>query len=221
MLFGIITHDNLGTRVRGRAGSDLNGVVMFSLLVPLVVFLTAKMVSDGSTSPRQLFIVGLIFLVGGPLIYWSAHKDRRSAEPLIRFLDDALSAEGEALRKKSRKTDVLPGLTLNISGEEQAGSVTPDSIHDALIGLGEHDFVVVASGPETYIQTAFRDGGYILEMRDGDGTRHFSAARPGMTAAASVPCIFSFDETREAFMAWASGIAKPHLLLWQPLHVAV
>lgn len=47
MLFGLISAYNLGTRVRGRAGSDLNGVAMFTLSIPLVGWLIFKMVAEG------------------------------------------------------------------------------------------------------------------------------------------------------------------------------
>ena len=67
MLFGMITQDNMGTRVRGRAGSDLNGVLMFSLLIPLMAFLTVKLAEDGATSIGQWLVFAVVFLVGGPL----------------------------------------------------------------------------------------------------------------------------------------------------------
>ncbi|AOL93533.1 hypothetical protein [Porphyrobacter sp. LM 6] len=91
MLFGLISADNFGTRVRGRAGSDLNGVLMFTLLIPLMAWVVYKMISEGQATGRQLVVIGLVFLVGGPLIYWSAHRERKDAEPLVRFLRKTLA----------------------------------------------------------------------------------------------------------------------------------
>src|SRR3546814_6101180 len=50
MLFGVISSDAAGSRVRGRAGSDLNGVVMFSLLIPFMIFIVYKLISQGTAS---------------------------------------------------------------------------------------------------------------------------------------------------------------------------
>jgi hypothetical protein len=222
MLFGLISQDNLGTRVRGRAGSDLNGVIMFSLLIPLMAFLTIDLISEGSASIRQLLVISIIFLVGGPLIYWTAHKDRREAESLVRFLRDAVTISGRTLRAKSAGATISKAFTLNVSGENRAGHVTPDAIHDALLGVGEGDFVILELGPETYIQTASSDGGYILEMREGDDQRHFQATRRGVApaAASGSNSIFTFEEAREAFMAYASEAPIPHFLMWKRMDLA-
>lgn len=93
MLFGLISSDNSGTRVRGRAGSDLNGVLMFTLLIPLMALIVFEMISGGQATGQQLAVIGLVFLVGGPLIYWSAHKERKDAEPLVRFLRKTLDQQ--------------------------------------------------------------------------------------------------------------------------------
>src|SRR3546814_3334450 len=71
MLFGVISSDAAGSRVRGRAGSDLNGVVMFSLLIPFMIFIVYKLISQGTASFRQLLVIAVVFLLGGPLIYRS------------------------------------------------------------------------------------------------------------------------------------------------------
>ncbi len=69
MLFGLISADNFGTRVHGRAGSDLNGVLMFTFLILLMVWLVFMMISEGQAAGGQLLVTALVFLVGGPLIY--------------------------------------------------------------------------------------------------------------------------------------------------------
>lgn len=93
MLFGLISANNFGTRMHGRAGSDLNGVLTFTLLIPLMAWLVFKIVSEGQASGDQIGVIALVFLVGGPLMYWSAHKERKSAEPLERFLRKALAQQ--------------------------------------------------------------------------------------------------------------------------------
>jgi hypothetical protein len=219
MLFGLISEHGLGTRVRGRAGSDLNGVVMFSLLIPLMAFLTSEMISEGA-SVRQLLVFAVVFLVGGPLLYWSAHKDRREAEPLVRFVRDAVTISGRSLRASSAAAKISESYTLIVDGNP-AASATPEAIHDALLALGPGAFVILESGPETYIQTGFHDGGYIVEVREGDSRRHFQAVRPGgsTTEANGSDSVFTFEEVREAFIAYATGAPMPDALVWERMHL--
>jgi hypothetical protein len=219
MLFGVISGDGAGTRVRGRAGSDLNGVVAFSLLIPLMTLLTYQLIAEGSASPRQLLGIAAALLIGGPVVYWVAHKDRRRAEPLVRFLSDSLTTSGRTLRRKSAAMTISQGFALNVGGEELAGPVKPASIHDALVGVGEGSFVVLESHPETYIQTASLNGGYIVEKRDGDSRAHFRAARRnGIPAAAEGgKYIFEFEEVRDIFMAYATAAPMPNLVIWERL----
>jgi len=217
MLFGSISHDGLETRVRGRAGSDLNGVLMFSLLMPLLLLLTILMLSDGSTSPRQALVFAILLLVGGPLVFWSAHQDRRHAEPLVRFLRNAL---GEPKRRARQPTSSQMGadsrLTLTINGVQQDGLATEEAVHEALLATGVDDSVVLAADDELYIQTLGRDGGFILEIRQGNRDRHFIAARPGdiQTENGSV---FTFEEATAAFASFASSGPTPPFLQWQLL----
>lgn len=219
MLFGIISGDGGGTRVRGRAGSDLNGVVAFSLLIPLMAFVTYQLIAEGSASPGQLTVIAAVFLAGGPIIYWVAHKDRRGAEPLVRFLRDTLTVSGRTLRRKSADLTISRGLALSVGGEKLAGALKPEAIHDALVGVGERSFVVLEAGPETYIQTASRDGGYIVEKRDGNSRAHFRAARPQRTPASAKHSkyIFDFEEVLVMFMAYASAAPMPNFVMWEPL----
>ncbi len=221
MLFGRISRDNLGTTITGRAGSDLNGLALNTLLLPLLALLLYQMVSAGDYTAKQVFIIGGVILLS-PLIFWWSHKDRREAEPLVRFLRDALTISGRTLRAKSASVTVSQAFTLSIGGENHAGPVTSDVIHDALVGVGVGNFVILELNPETYIQTAPRDGGYILEMRDGDNQRHFQAIRRSIvpSEAGNANYIFTFEEVREAFMAYASEAPMPHFLIWDRKHVA-
>ncbi len=82
--------------------------------------------------------------------------------------------------------------------------------------------MILELSPLTYIQTAFRDGGYMLEMREDEDQRHFRAIRrSGVTAAAGDSnFIFKFEEVREAFMSYASEAPMPHFLMWERMHFA-
>ena len=219
MLFGVISGDGAGTRVRGRAGSDVNGVVAFSLMIPVMALLTYQLIADGSATLRQLLVIAAVFLAGGPVVYWMAHKDRRGAEPLVRFLRDSLTTSGRTLRRESAAVTISPGFALSVGGEKLEGAVEPESIHDALVGVGEGSFVVLESGPETYIQTASLDGGYVIEKRDGDSRTHFRAARRnGVPAVAEHGrYIFDFEEVRDVFLAYASAAPVPNLVIWERL----
>jgi hypothetical protein len=217
MLLGRIVEDGFGTRIKGRAGSDLNGIALYSLWIPTMVLLVYQMVSAGDYTLGQLAIFGGLILLS-PLVLWASHKDRRQAEPLVRFLRDAVTVSGRTLRKKSTSVPVSEAINLVVGGENRAGPITSDTIHDALLGLGEGDFVVLEKDPETYLQTASRDGSYIIEMREGDDQRHFQAVRRG--AAPTAPeRTFSFEEVLEACLAYSSDMTMPHYLTWEQLHL--
>lgn len=221
MLFGRISRADLGTSITGRAGSDLNGLVMYSVLLLLMAFLLYEMISAGDYTTNELVIIGGLILLS-PLIFWRSHKDRREAEPLVRFLRDAITISGQTLRAKAASVTVLEMFTLNVGGEYREGPVTPEAIHDALLAVDAGDFVILESDPETYIQTASRDGGYILEKRDGDNQRHFQALRRGVVPIATCGSnsVFTFEEVREAFMAYASRTPMPPFVTWESMHLA-
>jgi hypothetical protein len=218
MLFGRIVRDGFGTRITGRAGSDLNGLAMVCLVLPLIPWLFYHLLAEEALTTKQiLFLGGSMALL--LLVFWTSHKFRRDAEPLVRFLGDAVTPTGRALRKKSANTTISKAFSLDVGGESGKGPVTPDAIHDALLGIGSGDFVILASAPETYLQTAFRDGGYIIEKRDGDDQRHFRALRRTALSTGSSDPVFSFDEVRETFMAYASEAPIPPFLTWEPMQL--
>src|SRR3546814_8527494 len=88
---------------------------------------------------------------------------------------------------------------MSIGGERFSGVVTPNAIHDALIAVGTGSFVILEAGPETYIQTASRDGAYIVEKRDGGSFEHFRALRSNdnLRLAERNNDLFDFEEVRE------------------------
>jgi hypothetical protein len=222
MLFGRITRDKLGTRISGRAGSDLNGLAMACVLLSVLALLWYPMLADGAYSTKQIAITGGGLMALFLLVFWTKHAFRRDAEPLVRFVRDVVTASGRPARAKSATVAVSKALTLDVGGETREGPVTPDAIHDALVGLGTRDFVILASGPETYIQSASHDGGYVLEMRKGDELKHFQAVRrTGARAAACAPeIVFTFEEALEAFLAYAAEAPMPRFLSWERMPLA-
>ncbi|MBY0303806.1 MAG: hypothetical protein K2W86_01455 [Sphingomonas sp.] len=221
MLFGRISRVDLGTRISGRAGSDLNGLLCYSLLLLCIVPILYQPVSAGDYTANELgIIVGLVLL--SSLIFWLSHKDRREAEPLVRFLRDAVTISGRSLRAKAATKRFSDRFTLNLGGEPLEGPVTQEKIHDALLAVGAENFVILESGPETYIQTASADGGYILEKRDGNNQMHFQALRKGAVPIdqSGSNTAFTFPEVREAFIAYATSAPIPLFMTWERLPLA-
>lgn len=217
MLFGVISQDGTQTRVDGRAGSDLNGMVMISLLLPILILLGYQSFSkgDATLSGALWFIAFSIASVSG--IFWMAHSERRTAEPLVLFLHDTLTDSGKRLRQKSSGIVIAKELVMTIGGDRVSGVVTPNAIHDALINLGINGFVALEEGPEMYIQTAFRDGAYIVEKRDGGSSKHFRAIRDNVNPRflEHQNDLFEFEEVRELFMSYASQASTPHFMIWK------
>ena len=213
MLFGLISAHNFGTRVQGRAGSDLNGVLMFTLLIPVTAWLVLMMISEGQSSTEQLLWIGLIFLVGGPLLYWSAHKDRKDAEPLVRFLRKTLSPAPGPLRSAICATDKRGNARLIINGDHLEGQLTSETIEDALMRVGNGDFLIIETNTQNYIQTTSKEGAFILETREGGPAQHFRAVRVGQSADDR----FTFEEIQETLTAYVSGGDMPGFIRWQPM----
>ncbi|MBU0669017.1 MAG: hypothetical protein KJ703_05505, partial [Alphaproteobacteria bacterium] len=219
MLFGLISADNLGTRVHGRAGSDLNGVLMFTLLIPLMAWLVFKMISEGQATGRALFVIALIFLVGGPLMYWWAHKERKDAEPLVRFLRKTLAQPDARSKSTVGARRIQDGLRLILNGNCIEGPVTEEALQSALMRVGNRDFLIVEAGPQDYLQTASHDGGYILEVRKGGPGEHYRAIRNNGSVRGPEKAKekFTFEEVSAAIAAYISGESLHSLLSLQPM----
>jgi len=219
MLLGLISADNFGTRVHGRAGSDLNGVLMFTLLIPLIGWSVFKVISKGQASGGQLIIIAVIFLVGGPLMYWWAHKDRKKAKPLERFLRQALAQPDARSKATVSAQKIHEGLRLILNGEYLEGPVTDAVIQSTLMRVGNGDFMIIESAPQDYLQTACRDGGYILEVRKGGFGEHYQAVRNGRAVGgpAQVKDALTYEEVSAAMASYALGDALPSFLRLQPM----
>lgn len=221
MLLGWISRSTWGTRVVGRAGSDLNGLLLLVALTPLMAFCIFMLASTGGSRSleRAVFAGGIYALICG-VVLWAKHLFRREAEPLVRFLRDA--ARGSPSRQAQPPAGAsFSGLVLTVSGEDHAGEVTADSLHEALLGIGLDGFAVLASAPEIYLQTAWQDGGFTIEMRDGDKARHFHAARSGRPGGPRdrSRLTFTFEEVLAVFIAYASGTPMPASVAWEPMRL--
>lgn len=214
LLLGVISKDGGGTRISGRAGSDLNGLILTLLLTPVLLFSAVAAVLTGQASTSWGVMVAgiaLLSLVGG---LWFGHADRREARPLVRFLSDVLAEPGRARRTKRAAVALAPDLTLDVNGSRQAASLTSAIIYDAMLHLDEGGVLILERGPDIYIQAAERDGGFVLEKREGGRRAHFRAAR--LDAPSHAPGLFTFDEALDGCLAYASNGASPGVIRWEP-----
>jgi len=216
MLFGLISADSFGTRVHGRAGSDLNGVLMFTLITAGVVVM---MITDGAISATQPLAFVLVFLIGAPLIHWFAHKDRKDADPLVHFLRKALAQPDARSRSTAATRKLRKGLRLVLNGDYLEGPVTDEGTEAALMRVGKRGFLIIESAPQNYLQTALHDGGYVLEVRKGGPSQHYKAERYGRAAgsAALADDAFTFEEICETMSAYIAGADMPRFVKWRPL----
>jgi hypothetical protein len=216
MLFGRIAADGSGSRIYGRAGSDLNGVLASTLATLLAPVLLCLMIRDGAPAQSTIFF-GLVFLSVFSFVLWGGSAFKRDAEPLERFLKNAVSAHSRFAAPDLDLSPFAEGFSLNAGGEVFAGPVTAGGIYDALSNAGSEDFVVLARAPETYIQTVSDGGCYIIERRDGSYSKHFSARRLAMIGQSSKQSMtkFTFEEVLTVFMAFASETAMPKFIDWE------
>ena len=220
MVLGWISRNTWGTRIVGRAGSDLNGLLLLGALTPFMAFCVFMLaLTGGSRSLEGAVYVGGIFVLLSGIVLWSNHLFRREAEPLVRFLRDAATKANRSRQAQPPAGASFSGLVLAVNGEDHAGDVTPDIIHEALLEIGPDGFAVLASAPEIYLQTAWQDGGFIVEMRDGDEARHFRAARSGRPVEPKdrSRLTFTFEEVLAMFMAYASRTPMPASVAWEPM----
>lgn len=91
MVFGRIARDGSGTRISGRAGLDLNGAVAAALIAIAAIPITWVMVSSGQASPNGALLFASVFAALLLLGFWARSFFHREAEPLVRFLRNAVT----------------------------------------------------------------------------------------------------------------------------------
>lgn len=175
MAFAWISSDRAGSRIIGRAGSDLNGVMILLIYAILIIFLLAQMVLDHSATLGDMLIFGGIVVVGVPLTLWSSHKDRRDADPLVSFLRRVAKSGMDIQNLTESFSEERQPINVEISGRHWASAISDKELFDALTGLATGDFMVLAKEDEQYMQVASTPFEFIIEKREGGAGQHFRA----------------------------------------------
>lgn len=92
MLIGLISQDNFGTQIEGRAGSNLNGMAYLVLIAGGMVFAFVQMARLGDPRLGDLWPFGLLIIAILALMLWWASNDRHEADSLVEFLRESLKA---------------------------------------------------------------------------------------------------------------------------------
>lgn len=219
MLIGIISRDAHGTRIRGRAGSDLNGSLWVSMCcLALLCLVAAEIVWGDRQGLSQILPVTILFLIFMPIVLWLKHLYRREAEPLVRFLRDCIGRETKR-QAKARTPAFSSDLELTADAGPLPSPVTPGAIYDALLDIGTDDILILSTAPEHYIQTVGLDGGYRVERRTGSADQHFEANRGGgEDDRRPAVNVLDFDEAQALFLAYATRVADPPFVRWTKMN---
>ena len=129
MLLGWISGDGFEASIRGRAGSDLNGMAMTTLFLPLLGVLIYRIAAAEQRAVGEIVATALLVLIFS-LNFWLSHRDRRQAEPLVRFIEDAVALSGRSPPRAPPNVQVNRPLSLNVSGEYREGGVASETIHE-------------------------------------------------------------------------------------------
>ena len=126
MLLGWISRNTWGTQITGRAGSDLNGLLVLAVLTPFMIFAVFMMVSTGGSRSLDAAVLasGLYVFICG-IVLWTKHLFRREAEPLVRFLRDVATKSSPPRQAGPSAGAKISELVLSVNGEDQ-GPVTSD-----------------------------------------------------------------------------------------------
>lgn len=214
MLIALLRAEGMGTRIMGRAGSDLNGVAMLIALSGLMAWLAWKMVGQEGLTPGVISMAA-IFLLGVPAMLIWAHKDRRSAAPLVRFLQKTVGYESGVSPMEALQLSARRAIRFEIDGEEQAEPLSSATLRTALEELGAKQHLALVASSETYTQVMFDRGDFIVERRDGGAESHRVAVwtdRPGPTTSA-----LPLDWTLQLLIAWVVERPANLPVEWTPL----
>jgi len=220
MLIGTLRSDDRGSRIRGCAGSDLNGMAYLALMGAILLFAAIQMVRQDDPAIEKL---GLYF--GLPiagilaLMLWWAHKDRTQAEPLVHFLEQALgrAAPQQPLRRRELQARGQ-ALTLVIDDDKTISVPAAKDIYDLVEGLLARrcEFGVLKRNEEEFMQTACSVGRLAIELRKGDARHHFHAVTTDgqenqwIDKQTVADTLLSYVEgrEREARVIWKPGFAR-------------
>ncbi|HTN14363.1 MAG TPA: hypothetical protein VL094_06120 [Sphingomonadaceae bacterium] len=219
MLFGIMSNRDGVTRISGRAGSNLNGMVLAVFLVVVLPIVAIGLVLNRQGSAALLFVLGFSFLFCG-LALWSGHTFRRDAAPLVDFLDKTL-AKGPAPQRQETAVSEYAGpylpMTLQVDGQILEGRATPEAIREAIDGIAAAGtgFAILDHADGSFIQAALEYPGFVIERGPGSGAyiaaRRLPAASEDEWASSRH---FSAAEVQSAFIAFLAGSPEPKNMLW-------
>lgn len=214
MLLGWISQSATGSRIGGRAGSDLNGLLLLVAITPVMAICILGMALAGDGALAAL--AGGFFLIIGLVVVWAKHMFRRDAEPLVRFLHDTVTKATPPSRAKGSSQGQNPVMALTVNDRVYEGVLTPEMIRAALLDIGPDGFAIAASAPEQYLQTAWQGGDFVIEKRDGERSLHFRGENIGgqLPSSGGSSWVFSFDEMTLVFTAYILGAEVPPFVKW-------
>ncbi|QIG78945.1 hypothetical protein [Stakelama tenebrarum] len=215
ILIGMIRRDRETVRVVGRAGSDLNGMIAFILLIPVMAWTVTMAHRSGQYfTPLGYLTIFLLFGAGLPWMLWYHHRHRKDAAPLVRFVQDAITDSSAKLRRMMSSTAFDESLRLDIGGVAHGGPCNGEDVYN---GLLRGDFVILSRDDDHFFQTIPHGGGYRVEMREGREAPLLRAWRADSPGAAGE--IFALAHTLDAMVAYGSGRPLPEFLVWKEIAI--
>lgn len=208
-LFGFISRDGAGTRLRGFAGWNLAPI--YAILLFDLYLLGCVVVNGDLGDPEALLGLGLF----GGLPMLLSHGLRGQARPLILFVQDVMT-DTTWPDEETADTALDRPLTLNVNNDDLTGPVTARAIREALVSLPQMALMTATAAPETYLRTIVTlEGTYLLEKREGAYERHYQAVRADPAADPKAASMFTFEEVLAAFIAYATDSQSPAFLRWE------
>ena len=219
MAFAWISTDRAGSRIVGRAGSDLNGVLMLLIWGPLLAFLLVQMILEHSATFYQMLLIGGIVVIGVPLTLWISHKDRREADPLVSFLRRVAKHKLNIQDRAESLSGKRYPIKVEVSGRHSASDISDKELFEALAGLANGDFMVLAKGDEQYIQAASTPSEFIVEKREGGPNQHFRAELSKGQSDGSTEYDVSLRRTFDVLSTFVKGQQLDRDLSWKRVTV--
>jgi len=131
MLVGRISQDGFGTKIRGRAGSDLNGIAAAAVIFPLLAWLMFHLVVFEGV-PLGSLIIPLIIVLLAPTAFWFGNKDKHDADPLVRFVRRTLGEDAPKLSPGQRNSERVVAAKLLVGGALVSNAPTNTDIENAV-----------------------------------------------------------------------------------------
>lgn len=219
MVIAGIRSDGFGSRIVGRAGADLDGMLLFILLTPMMAWITWQMHMHGQGTVRAYLIIGLLWGVGLPLTLWINSKDRRDADPLVSFLRRVAQHGGSAARGHQNLSDERHPIKVEVAGRSWASKISETELFDALARMANGDFIVLAKGDEQYIQVASTASHFVVEKREGDASKHFRAELSKGDSDGSVQYDESLRRAFDVLSPFMKGQQPVRDLSWKRLAI--